>query len=73
VRVRFQRNHLELHVSDDGGPGSRDGLAAAGAGHGLIGMRERVNVFGGTISAGRADGGGWTVHARLPLATVGAG
>jgi signal transduction histidine kinase len=35
-------------------------------------MRERVNVFGGTISAG-ADGGGWTVHARLPATAAGVG
>jgi signal transduction histidine kinase len=36
-------------------------------------MRERVNVFGGTISAGSAAGGGWTVHARLPVTAVGVG
>ena len=70
VRVAFQRTHLDLEVSDDGSSGPRTGIATAGPGHGLIGMRERVNVFGGTISAGVAAGGGWTVHARLPVTAV---
>ncbi len=70
VGVAFQRTHLDLEVSDDGSPGPRNGIANAGPGHGLIGMRERVNVFGGTISAGAAAGGGWTVHARLPVTAV---
>ncbi len=73
VGVTFQRNHLDLEVSDDGTPGGRGGLATAGGGHGLIGMRERVSIFGGIISTGAADGGGWTVHARLPVAMVGVG
>ena len=70
VCVAFQRNHLELEVADDGSAGGRGPLASAGAGHGLIGMRERVNVFGGTLTARAEDGQGWTVRARLPLATV---
>ena len=39
----------------------------AGGGHGLVGMRERVRVHGGELRAGTADGGGFAVHARLPL------
>jgi signal transduction histidine kinase len=35
-------------------------------------MRERAHVFGGTITAGTANGGGWTVHARLPVPVGGA-
>ncbi|HEY3528876.1 MAG TPA: sensor histidine kinase [Nocardioides sp.] len=73
VGIGFQRNHLELEVSDDGRSGKRGGLSTAGAGHGLIGMRERVAVFGGTISTGTASGGGWSVHARLPVAAVAVG
>jgi signal transduction histidine kinase len=69
VGVAFQRTYLDLEVSDDGSPGPRNGIAT-GPGHGLIGMRERVNVFGGTISAGTAPGGGWRVHARLPVTAV---
>lgn len=67
IAVAFQRTKLDLSISDDGRPGTRDGVAYAGAGNGLIGMRERVHVFGGTITAGAADGGGWIVHARLPV------
>jgi signal transduction histidine kinase len=73
VGVAFQRTHLDLVVSDDGSPGQRNGIATAAPGHGLIGMRERVNVFGGTVSAGTAAHGGWTVHARLPVTAVGLG
>jgi signal transduction histidine kinase len=36
-------------------------------------MRERVSIFGGTIDTGAAEGGGWKVHARLPVAMVGVG
>ena len=68
IAVAFQRTQLDLSVSDDGSPGTREGVMYAGTGNGLIGMRERVNVFGGTVSAGVSDGGGWTVHARLPMA-----
>jgi signal transduction histidine kinase len=73
VGIALQRTYLDLEVSDDGSPGPRNGIATVGPGHGLIGMRERVNVFGGVISARAAAGGGWTVHARLPVTAVGVG
>jgi signal transduction histidine kinase len=73
VCVAFQRNHLELEVSDDGRPSTRAGIGATGPGHGLIGMRERAALFGGSISAGASDDDGWTVHARLPVAAVAVG
>jgi signal transduction histidine kinase len=73
VGVAFQRNHLDLEVSDDGDPSQQSPIGAAGPGHGLIGMRERATVFGGSISAGAGSGGGWTVRARLPVAAVGVG
>jgi signal transduction histidine kinase len=66
VGITFQRNQLELDVSDDG-PATGPSVVTEGAGHGLIGMRERATVFGGTITAGTSSAGGWTVHARLPV------
>ncbi|HZA81472.1 MAG TPA: sensor histidine kinase, partial [Actinomycetes bacterium] len=41
------------------------------SGHGLIGMRERVALFGGELQVGPDPGGGFTVEARLPIGTAG--
>jgi signal transduction histidine kinase len=64
VVVQYSDGHVEVAVMDDGrGVGSdRDG------GHGLVGMRERVSVYGGELDAGPRPGGGYTLRARLPLA-----
>jgi signal transduction histidine kinase len=64
VVVRYQQDAVELEVADDG-PGPAEDLEAAG-GHGLIGMRERVQLFGGEVEAGPRPGGGFLVRARLP-------
>jgi len=64
VVVRYQQDAIELEVADDG-PGPAEDLEAAG-GHGLIGMRERVQLFGGEVEAGPRPGGGFLVRARLP-------
>ena len=65
IRVRYAETMLALDVRDDGGGDGRD--PAASSGHGLIGMRERVALFGGKLHAGRNRAGGFSVHARLPL------
>jgi signal transduction histidine kinase len=64
VLVRWEDGGLVLQVGDDG----RSAAASGEPGHGLTGMRERVALFGGELSAGPTAAGGWRVRARLPLA-----
>ncbi|MEU4801584.1 sensor histidine kinase [Actinosynnema sp. NPDC023587] len=66
VRVAHEGERVELEVSDDGFGTPHDIVAVAG-GNGLIGMRERAGVLGGTLEAGPNPGGGWRVRAVLPL------
>jgi len=66
VVVRYGDGYVELTVTDDGrvvGGGDGDG-----GGHGLVGMRERVSVYGGELEAGRRAEGGFRLRARLPIA-----
>jgi signal transduction histidine kinase len=64
VLVRWGDEELELAVADRGpGPDlSEDG------GHGLVGMAERMRLYGGELHTGRRAGGGFEVRARIPLA-----
>ena len=65
VTITADDDRLDIRVEDDGrGAGA---APTAGTGHGIIGMHERVAVFGGTVTAGPRAGGGWAVHASLPL------
>lgn len=65
VTVQRSAESVELRVEDDGtAPGA---VVAAGGGHGLVGMRERVAVHGGVFAAGPRPGGGWAVTARIPV------
>ncbi|MGH3084010.1 MAG: sensor histidine kinase [Gaiellaceae bacterium] len=63
VTVRYRPGEVQLEVRDDGvGSSTTDGL-----GHGLVGIRERVKIFGGEMTAGTANGGGFILNTRLPL------
>jgi signal transduction histidine kinase len=67
VRVRYETGWVELEVVN--GPGT-SGNGDNPGGHGLVGMRERVRVFGGSVSTGPEPDGGFAVRARLPLEAV---
>jgi signal transduction histidine kinase len=65
VRVHYRADAVEVLVSDRGG--GPVGVRLAGSGQGLVGMRERVRMYGGELHTGRRRGGGFEVSARLPL------
>jgi signal transduction histidine kinase len=68
VRVRYAPDALELTITDNGGDvRAGDSLGGDDGGRGLIGMRERVALFGGSIHVGSRPDGGWEVRARVPL------
>ena len=64
VTLAFRDSRLEVEVIDDGTKLERNG---ATAGHGIVGMRERVALLGGELETGRRAGGGYRVAARLPI------
>src|SRR5215213_4402226 len=70
VVVGYGDQEVTVEVIDDGrGVVTSVSDGRAGTGHGLIGMRERVQAFGGELEVGPRSGGGFRVAARLPLAT----
>ena len=66
VTVSYEPNEVVLSIEDDGAADRGDGLSDTGSGYGLIGMRDRVALYGGLLQAGPRDGGGFAVRARLP-------
>jgi signal transduction histidine kinase len=66
VVVRYRDDDVELEIANDG---RTEAAQADGGGHGLVGMRERVAVYGGELESGPRPGGGFAVRARLPIGT----
>jgi signal transduction histidine kinase len=63
VTLQYRPVELQIEVRDNGqGSSTSEGL-----GHGLVGVRERVKIYGGEMSAGTANGGGFILRTRLPL------
>lgn len=68
IRVSHRPDALRVEVTDDGrGAGATSATPLPSGRHGLIGIRERVDVWGGTMTAGPRAGGGYTVAAEFPL------
>jgi len=65
VDVHYRADAVEIRIADRGGGTLPTRLG--GSGHGLVGMRERVRMYGGELHAGRRRGGGFEVQVRLPL------
>ncbi len=66
VRIAYEPQALVVDVADDG-RGAATSLAGSGSGQGLIGMRERVEIYGGAFTSGPRPGGGYGVRAVLPI------
>ncbi|MET7703578.1 histidine kinase [Streptomyces sp. NPDC005485] len=68
VTVAYAADLLDVEVADTGG--SPDPAAVPGSGRGLIGLRERLAVYDGTLHTGHRPTGGWRVRALIPLETT---
>ncbi len=66
IHVDYRPDAVMLTVSDDGAGATAEKIQAA-TGHGLVGMRERVGLFGGELETSAPSGGGFRVRASLPL------
>jgi signal transduction histidine kinase len=64
VLVKYGADELRIDVRDDGRGAE---VPSDGLGHGLVGVRERVKLYGGEMSAGALSGGGFALVTRLPM------
>ena len=67
VRLDYGEDELRIRVTNAAPADDEHAPATPGGGHGLVGMRERVRAFGGTLQAGPAPDGGFEVRAGLPM------
>jgi signal transduction histidine kinase len=67
VRIRYGTDCLDIEVRDGGSDRPDLAGSAEPGGHGLVGMRERVALYGGTLHTGSRPDGGFAVHARIPV------
>ena len=67
VVVRYGEREVEIEIVDDGRGIAESAGDGARTGHGLVGMRERVNLYGGRLETGSRESGGYRVHACLPV------
>ena len=67
VHLEYRPRDLLITVCDDGGPRVGPGAEPGPGARGLIGLRERIAVYGGELDAGPRPGGGWRLTARIPL------
>lgn len=65
IRLEYLPQGIALDVTDSGGRGSGGDLAVSGSGYGLLGMRERAELLGGTLEAGPGEEG-FVVSLRVP-------
>jgi signal transduction histidine kinase len=65
VTIRYAADEDAIQVSDDGN--GADDSNVDGRGHGLVGVRERVKLYGGEMTAATANGGGFRITTSLPL------
>ena len=70
VRIKYAGEQLQVEIFDDGrGPKLTPRAPGDRVGHGLVGRRERIALYGGTLRTGPRPGGGFRVYAKIPIET----
>jgi signal transduction histidine kinase len=71
VRVHLARRAADVAIEVRNGPASSNEVARVAGGHGLLGLRERVSLFGGSLDARPTDDGGFVLTATIPITDAG--